>query len=80
MNKYIVVIQDLDGEQLTAFIIKTKQNSFDNRVKLENFSLNKLVEEFGGEWEIDDVNINFYEFDEDFYEVIDLDKEQTNDR
>lgn len=80
MNKYIVVIQDLDGEQLTAFIIKTKHNSFDNRVKLENFSLNKLVEEFGGEWEIDDVNINFYEFDEDFYEVIDLTKEQTNDR
>ena len=80
MNKYIVVIQDLDGEQLTAFIIKTKQNSFQNRVELEKFSLNKLKEEFGEEWEIDDVNINFYEFDEDFYEVIDLDKEQTNGR
>lgn len=80
MNKYIVVIQDLDGEQLTAFIIKTKLNNFENRVELEKFSLNKLISEFGDEWEIDDVNINFYEFDEDFYEVIDLDKEQTNDR
>jgi len=79
MNKYIVVIQDYDGEQLTAFIIKTKLNNFENRVELEKVALNKLISEFGDEWEIDDVNINFYEFDEDFYEVIDLDKEQTNE-
>ena len=79
MNKYLVVIQDLDNEQLTAFIIKTKQNTFENRVELEKFSLNKLKEEFGEELEIDDINISFYEFDEDFYEVIDLTKEQTNE-
>ena len=79
MNKYLVVIQDLDNEQLTAFIIKTKQNTFENRVELEKFSLNKLKEEFDEELEIDDINISFYEFDEDFYEVIDLTKEQTNE-
>lgn len=78
MNKYIVVIKDLDHEQLTAFIVKTKQNIFEDRTDLEKIALNKLKDEFDEEWELDDLDISFHEFDEDFYEVIDLTKEQTN--
>jgi len=85
MNKYLILIKNQDNEDIYDFVIKTDQTFFLNKLpkwvkELVLTKLNYAINDTGMVFQEDEIDITFYHLDEQYYEVIDLTKELTNDK